>query len=334
MDNKRNPILDIMKGITIILMMLGHTGIPEWLHTFIYSFHMPLFFILSGYFAKFNESISWNGWKDELCKNAKSLLVPYVFTAFIVLLFTALRAFVAQDITIFTDRLVACLVSTNGVLYFPQSWTWVSPEVNLSWAPVWFLLSLFFVRIIFYGLQMCKKWALPISIIISYIAVIIGRQTMIPFALMQGLSGLVFYVVGWYYRYYSIHKYLLWLCVLSWPLAIIYGGINMMFLGYSIYPLSITGAVGGTIVIYYISSLINRISKISDLFCWLGRSSLLILCLHSIDLNCVWVNMLINGALHLNVDVLWITIIRNIMVFVFAVMLSNVSYIRRIFNLK
>lgn len=41
--------LDIAKGLTIILMVLGHTSIPEFASRFIWAFHMPLFFIASGW---------------------------------------------------------------------------------------------------------------------------------------------------------------------------------------------------------------------------------------------------------------------------------------------
>lgn len=48
---ERNDTIDIMKGIGILLVMLGHF-VDGFAHTFIYSFHMPLFFVLAGYFAK------------------------------------------------------------------------------------------------------------------------------------------------------------------------------------------------------------------------------------------------------------------------------------------
>ncbi|MCD7778938.1 MAG: acyltransferase family protein [Clostridiales bacterium] len=51
LKNKRLEEIDIAKGIGIILVILGHAGnIPG--KTFIYSFHMPLFFILSGMVMK------------------------------------------------------------------------------------------------------------------------------------------------------------------------------------------------------------------------------------------------------------------------------------------
>ena len=45
----RNITIDIMRGITITLMIIGHL-IPYASYSFniIYSFHMPIFFLLSG----------------------------------------------------------------------------------------------------------------------------------------------------------------------------------------------------------------------------------------------------------------------------------------------
>lgn len=66
--------LDIAKGITILLMVLAHSSIPSWLHYYIWVFHMPLFFIASGYCS--------NWYKNDLAtfiKNkSKSLLIPFV----------------------------------------------------------------------------------------------------------------------------------------------------------------------------------------------------------------------------------------------------------------
>lgn len=45
---KKNYI-DIAKGIGIILVILGHSGVNSEIKDFIYGFHMPLFFVISGY---------------------------------------------------------------------------------------------------------------------------------------------------------------------------------------------------------------------------------------------------------------------------------------------
>ena len=50
--------LDIAKGITIILMVIGHTSIPDPFSRFIYAFHMPLFFLVSGFLSKKKRSLA------------------------------------------------------------------------------------------------------------------------------------------------------------------------------------------------------------------------------------------------------------------------------------
>ena len=48
----QNDTISIAKGLGIILMVIGHAGCPSWMFYFIYLFHMPLFFFLSGYCFK------------------------------------------------------------------------------------------------------------------------------------------------------------------------------------------------------------------------------------------------------------------------------------------
>lgn len=49
MDNtKRIDWIDVAKGVGIFLMVMGHTSMPDAVNRWIYSFHMPLFFLLSG----------------------------------------------------------------------------------------------------------------------------------------------------------------------------------------------------------------------------------------------------------------------------------------------
>lgn len=51
-NNSRNNYISIAKAIGIILMVVGHSGCPSAVGRFIYLFHMPLFFVCSGYFFK------------------------------------------------------------------------------------------------------------------------------------------------------------------------------------------------------------------------------------------------------------------------------------------
>lgn len=65
----------MVKGIAIILMVIGHAECPGLLMNFIYLFHMPVFFIAAGYF--FSSKDVDNPW-NFCCKRFKGLYVPFV----------------------------------------------------------------------------------------------------------------------------------------------------------------------------------------------------------------------------------------------------------------
>lgn len=51
----RDIALDIIKGIAILLMVIGHTRVNKVVVDFIYLFHMPVFFIMAGYLFNANK---------------------------------------------------------------------------------------------------------------------------------------------------------------------------------------------------------------------------------------------------------------------------------------
>ena len=78
------PEIDALKGFTIFLVILGHAIIVFpinlhenatclWLYNFIYSFHMPFFFCLSGFLFSFHED-----YRSYLWKKVKRIAVPYL----------------------------------------------------------------------------------------------------------------------------------------------------------------------------------------------------------------------------------------------------------------
>lgn len=77
---KRLEWVDIAKGIGIFLMVMGHSGIPRSMHDWIYSFHMPFFFILSGYFFVSGKYTL----KELVRRKVKTILLPYFFFSIII----------------------------------------------------------------------------------------------------------------------------------------------------------------------------------------------------------------------------------------------------------
>lgn len=75
--NKRLAWLDVAKGLTMLAVIVGHTaGGSTLTHDIIYSFHMPLFFLLSGYTMKPAKDVKT--WCRNTRKDFIRLILPII----------------------------------------------------------------------------------------------------------------------------------------------------------------------------------------------------------------------------------------------------------------
>lgn len=129
--SKRIAYLDIAKGIGILLVVLAHSDlalISPYLHRFIYSFHVPLFFFLSGYF--FNAQIPFGTF---VRKRFNAVLKPYLFTIFLIYLVTI--SFTNMSFGTMLGRFAKSMYATGEYI---------------EWIPLWFLPSLFLTSLFSY----------------------------------------------------------------------------------------------------------------------------------------------------------------------------------------
>ena len=75
--SKRYDWVDWLKAFGIVLVMLGHLQLPGWFRSWIYSFHMPLFFMVSGFLlGNSGLEVSWGEfWRKRIKK-----LTTFYFT--------------------------------------------------------------------------------------------------------------------------------------------------------------------------------------------------------------------------------------------------------------
>lgn len=71
---QRDETVDIIKGILIILVVVGHYQVP--FKEYIYWFHMPCFFMVSGFFLK--ECKNMDEVKVFVISKFKRLMIPYI----------------------------------------------------------------------------------------------------------------------------------------------------------------------------------------------------------------------------------------------------------------
>ncbi|MBS6411217.1 MAG: acyltransferase family protein, partial [Tannerella sp.] len=126
----RDITIDIAKGIAILLVVLGHLQNP--INKYIYAFHMPLFFFLSGMFVK-EMSL-----KDTICQNGYRLLLPFIFYYLYAVLMKIGRLFLSGKFTI------------------ESLWFTNIDSVFYNIGPIWFLLSLFYIFVLWSLLSKCS----------------------------------------------------------------------------------------------------------------------------------------------------------------------------------
>lgn len=77
-DNARIKYMDVFRGIGIVIMIMGHIWFGTYFDIFKAAFHMPMFFIISGFFFQHKSKGEISVGKFIL-KKARTLLVPYFF---------------------------------------------------------------------------------------------------------------------------------------------------------------------------------------------------------------------------------------------------------------
>lgn len=132
MKVSRNAIIDIAKGIGILLVVYAHAYLP--LSSVVGYFHMPLFFFLSGYTFKECDSI-----KDTLTKRIKRLFVPFVIINAVFLILNPILFSIGLDEKSFN--------AGDYLNQFLKIITFQNAQPIIS--QCWYLLGLFTVSIIF-----------------------------------------------------------------------------------------------------------------------------------------------------------------------------------------
>lgn len=288
MNNERIKWIDISKGIGIFLVIIGHcVYIGGYAHSWIFSFHMQLFFILSGMFLK----------KDTLCntikKRGKQLLVPYFEFCIIGLIISLI---IPQWRNISIKDLMLDLY-------------WGYPnKINVS--SIWFLMSLFMTTICFNVILFIQEKLSPIIgglvlVVIITIGFLMVRVPSIlaffptgrmPLNIDCSCVALLFFSIGYYFKAY-IFNFEKKIRILKIPVKIVLlivfvtltiiftiknGTVNLHGLIYHNELLYVVEAFAGFGFVLVLSNIVSEIKIIEEIFAWLGINSLYIMGIQSI----------------------------------------------------
>lgn len=305
---QRNPVFDIMKGIGIVLVLIGHMPPSDEVYHLIYTFHLPMFFILAGLFAK--DCYDVPSIKENIGKSAKRLLLPIVITSLFIVILSPLKYYQLKNWDGAVNGLLSLLWGGGDQL--KTRWG------NLGIGPMWFIMALFWARcllsfIVFIFHKVSGFWerlkvynkgcVLIVCVMVSWVAVLIHDQSwsLWPWSIMQGVSALQFMAIGWYIKHKKINVWIKLLVVMFWPLAYVWGGIEMCDCYYKCYLLDVFGACGATYCVYIVSVGLSKVKFASKLFQWFGTNSLAILCIHTLDRK-TYLARAIKGLLGIGID--------------------------------
>ena len=184
----REKWVDDVKVIACILVVLGHffqsmtkanilpeSDLYKWFNTTIYYFHVPLFFICSGYlYQKYSKINSVDSWYKNMSKKILALGVPYVtFTT---------ATWVLKKV--FSSSVNDQIGGLGDTLFFHPT------------APYWYLYALFFIFLVTPTFRSVKAAAvgLIVALVAKVLILILGGYSV--YAVSTVLSYEIWFVLG------------------------------------------------------------------------------------------------------------------------------------------
>ncbi len=265
-------MVDIAKGLLILLVVVGHTsGLNNDVSRYILWFHMPCFFIISGLFMKSSGTFG-----SELRKKVLRIVVPYV--CFSIILGSVMhRGQVPQTI----------LATLYGGWAIQNAYTY----------PYYFLTVLFIASLLVFALRKYtqRPW---LWIIAGYVTshILAARFTLaqliwVPWDADMALFVAAYLMIGAQWRTFFLKNpfgggCLCLLCVLYALDAM--GAIHYQYsLNKFVWPIGLDILIPAIALqaVFFVSAWLAKIPVVCRALCYVGRASLCIMLLHPVLLQ-------------------------------------------------
>lgn len=288
MGTKRLTYFDLAKGFGILLVVYGHIEyISEEMRGWISSFHMPLFFVISGMLIayKCEESLSL---KDVFIKKTRGIIIPYLWFSLLYFFIDIMNVSLHKiDMKAFIENAI------SSVTFYGVSVLWFLPALFIGEITALFLIS-----------KLHKVYLLiPVSLVISLICYFIQIKISIIYdinvdvLLISSLINFVrvfirgiiasFFVVSGYSIFnmflrknesFSVIELVLGLVlfVVNLFLSTINGCVDFHYIILKNVPMFFICAILGSMAIILISKNIKPIAFIQ----FFGKNSLVIMATH------------------------------------------------------
>lgn len=302
----RNTVISICKGIAIILMVAGHAEAPELLTNFIYTFHMPLFFITAGYF--FNRKYLDDPW-TFCARRFKGLYVPFIKWSLVFLLL--------HNVWHHFGILNETYGNWTGGVTHPYTWNQFAHRLVLIFTSMsgydefmagafWFFRGLLVASLLFLVLYRLIEGNTRLKENRAVALICFGALAFTAFRITNGLSvkfipnggmrevwGLFFFGIGVLYRHYEPRikehwsLFLLYFVILGIAAKLHLSGMNNGGRIQDIVTLPITGCVGFLMTHYAARLIDRRDTRFRQLMIFIGENTLYVFIFHIISFKAV-----------------------------------------------
>ena len=167
--------IDVAKTIGIFLIVFSHFDQSGFTESFLWSFHVPLFFFISGYLTKPRSD------REFLGGLARRLVLPYLYVYAVIVLLTAVAR---------SDYDVHSIMrALAGVVYGTHSYPWFANDA------LWFLPSLITVEVLY---AFCvRRFALSYLLFLAVSYTLYREHHLdLIFSIDLSLLGLNYYLAG------------------------------------------------------------------------------------------------------------------------------------------
>lgn len=290
---KRIDWVDCAKGIAIILVIVGHTVTfdtepQRFVRGIIFSFHMPLFFILSALTFKFSDDS--HAFVKKTKKAFFHLIIPVLILFGIRIGIDVAKNFSTIDAVPYAAMRINQLVYSAGYIVK------VGDATISGIGMLWFLVVLFIGRSFYDYLHLKFK---PVSFYImiavcTAIGFVLSFIQWLPLSFDVALVILPLFLFGTFLKKIKIERWTILLMIVSvcvWAgtfLFMYYGKYGYMELSvrrYTLFPLCYITAIAGTMFVSYAGHYITKAGFLGKGIIWLGKNSLYLYMVHELDGN-------------------------------------------------
>lgn len=288
--------IDVAKGIAYLFIVVGHLGIvfssaatpggvPPIVRSFAFTFHLPTFFILSGYFFHEDKGVD----ATFLKKNFFHLIVPYMVTC----IFIIIGCTIAGQLRSGTGE--------SEFIRWTQAALWGAGDRRdvALWqveriGGIWFLLALFWAQLL---IALTHRFSRPVrfSILCCFMAlgVYTNHLVWLPLSIQSGFGCALYLYIGMLVKKYGLLergglKIWMWLIIaLLWAVVIKFGGYASIAMGdYPLGILDVLGGIAGCACICALSRMIDQFAPpLSNCLQLIGRNTLPLFSLHILEDN-------------------------------------------------